>query len=280
VAQLEASAKLAAGSRAFDAALLKPSDDSPEAALAVERFQGVLGQVERARAVADREQLSELAELLPELELDDKRLAEAKATLTAALTGLPDKDDPRAAALQQLMSASRGITISSGSVKLADNIKVYSFAKSKLGKKVGNGECAVLASEALKYAKCKPRGSDYPRSGDYDWGTRIQTVTTSNRNSVKCWAGDILQFRNVKFSGRWREGSSTRSQTASYAHHTAIVGLTGTDKYRGRYVEVYHQNVGPSGKSAAAKKVVQRGRMYFGEMTAGTVWIYCPIPNR
>src|ERR1039457_3852143 len=56
--------------------------------------------------------------------------------------------------------------------------KVVDFCKHHLGEKIGNGECAGLAFQALKAAGAKTRGGpDAPEKGNYVWGKQILLIT-------------------------------------------------------------------------------------------------------
>ena len=101
--------------------------------------------------------------------------------------------------------------------------KVRTFAQENLGKKVDDGECAMLAMKALQAAGAKTT-ADFKVTGevgDYVWGTLVEKFADAK-------PGDIIQFRDVKLvtttvvkqpGGGTR--SSTRSQTMT--QHTAIV---------------------------------------------------------
>ncbi|MGA9380886.1 MAG: hypothetical protein WBV73_19145, partial [Phormidium sp.] len=154
------------------------------------------------------------------------------------------------------------------------NSIVYNYAASKIGQKVGDGECATLAVEALKSAGAKnfwqlgPTGND----GDYVWGTRVATITPSNKSTANIRAGDIIQFRNVStYKKTTFPNGSSSWYTSSYNHHTAIVkGVSGSEIY------LLHQNVGENGKTPEAKKIVQTGTINLNDITSGTMWVYRP----
>lgn len=182
------------------------------------------------------------------------------------------------------------------SIKADLNSQVLSFAQKALGKKIGDGECATLADEAVRTAGGKrfytlgPSGLD----ADYVWGRKITTLTPSGGSISSIKPGDIIQFRNVTFSmsqkvtkpnGSWQMSSSN----SSYGHHTAIVsGVSGN------YIYVLQQNVGSKGKSADAKKIVQAGTIWGTSFSttstakdktvtattytfkSGTMWVYRP----
>src|ERR1700754_2264222 len=75
------------------------------------------------------------------------------------------------------------------SVYACDNVpelnkKIISFVKTKIGKKVGRGECWDLAAEALN-----TNGAKW--DGDYGFGREI------NLKKECVYPGDIMQFTNV-----------------------------------------------------------------------------------
>lgn len=107
--------------------------------------------------------------------------------------------------------------------------KVVAFCKQNLGKQVGDGECASLASAALKAAGATARSKfpDDPNPGDYVWGDLVYAlkVEDGKRKEEKVKGksvqpGDVIQFRDAKFAGR-RPGGGTYS--SSSPHHTAVV---------------------------------------------------------
>jgi hypothetical protein len=86
--------------------------------------------------------------------------------------------------------------------------RVVAFCRAHLGQKVGNGECAGLAYQALKSAGAAPRGGpDYPGKGDYVWGRQVVLVESSPSGPKLTGAfsqiqpGDIMQYRDVRFDG-------------------------------------------------------------------------------
>ena len=132
------------------------------------------------------------------------------------------------------------------------NSVVYSYAASKIGQKVGDGECATLASEALKAAGAKNFWDLGPvgNNADYVWGSRVATITQGNKSTANIATGDIIQFRNVStYNKTTLPDGSWRSSTSSYNHHTAIVKAVS-----GSQIYLLQQNVGDSGKGPDAKK--------------------------
>jgi len=139
--------------------------------------------------------------------------------------------------------------------------RVLEFARANLGRRVGNGECAGLAYQALKAAGAMPRaahGDPTPR--DYVWGELVLRVEatpdgpklTGSLADVK--PGDIAQFSNVKF------------MKAHFAHHTAIVSDISPT-----HLGLYQQHVN-------GQKVVMQGGVRFDKLSAGWIRFYRPIP--
>ena len=151
------------------------------------------------------------------------------------------------------------------------NPKVLAFAKKSIGKQIGDGECATLAVEAMKEAGAKPLRDykDSPKEGDYVWGELVygleiaptlRTESTPVGTTVK--PGDIIQFRDAKFSGK--AGGGTYSSEAS--HHTAVVVGASKD---GKTLEVLQQNVN-------GKKTVAAATVKLNDLQSGWVKVYRP----
>jgi hypothetical protein len=136
---------------------------------------------------------------------------------------------------------------------------VAAFAAARLGQRVGGGECAHLAAEAVRAA-----GGRFlvfgAGSANYDWGTLVTRVTGKSAGAVFSSAaaarpGDIVQYANARF----RDG--TRA-----AHHTAVVAAVDG---AGRVTAVYQQN------SGGVRAVTQRP-LDLADLTAGRVRVYRP----
>src|SRR6266850_7983960 len=114
---------------------------------------------------------------------------------------------------------------------LALGQKIVTFARGKLGQKVGpRGECFDLADAALGAATAKS-AKDFgtiTETADYVWGDGIDPKDAA--------PGDILQFRDhvitvtttvltITKTPGFTEGSrrETNTQTITRPHHTAIV---------------------------------------------------------
>jgi hypothetical protein len=127
------------------------------------------------------------------------------------------------------------------------NAKVLAYARSKVGKTVGRGECTDLATGALVAAGASlgvKRAQ--PVVGSYAWGQPIATCP-------EALPGDIIQIHQTRQNG---------SNTEVVAHHTAIVvAYLGNGKFK-----VLHQNAG-------GHRVVQEGELSIKSKSA---WIYRP----
>ena len=139
---------------------------------------------------------------------------------------------------------------------------ILAFASKNLGKKVGNGQCAVLNQEALKAAKCKefpPYGADK----DYIWGKKIVEITKANiKDASKIKPGHLLQYRNAEFSGKVTIPNGYYNLSSSAAHHSSIVR-----SINGSLVSVYESNSG-------GVLTTQVGYFDLAHMKRGTIWVY------
>ncbi len=140
--------------------------------------------------------------------------------------------------------------------------KIIAYCQNHLGQRVGNGQCAGLASQALKEAGAKTRGGpDSPETGDYVWGRQILLVE-AGPNGVKITGeisdvhpGDIVQYRNARFA------------KAHYAHHTSIVR-----EISQKSLKVYQQHVNKT-------EIVEEGAVRLDKLEEGWLRIYRPIPK-
>jgi hypothetical protein len=145
--------------------------------------------------------------------------------------------------------------------------KVVAYARSKLGQRVGDGECTALAGEALRSA-----GAKLPERGGRAWGEERKSLADAR-------AGDVLQFEGVVFvHQRIREDGAIITLNASYPHHTAIV--SGVRK-RGKnpVLVILHQNAGVEGGDEAGRKVVQEWTIDLAEKKKGSIKAYRPVAN-
>ena len=121
------------------------------------------------------------------------------------------------------------------------NSKVATFLAGKVGVRVGGGECAHAASEALRSSGAEftntDLGTDSPAAGDYVWGTLVKSISivngkwTDSNQASKLLPGDIMQYRNTKFV--------YPTSTATASQHTSVVATVNT---AGSATFVYQQN--------------------------------------
>jgi hypothetical protein len=152
------------------------------------------------------------------------------------------------------------------------NAKVVSFLAGKVGKRVGGGECAHAAQEALRVSGAEfdrtDLGRDSPAPGDYVWGTLVKSITSTNGKvvdsapSVKLLAGDVIQYRNARFV------AGTASSFA--AQHTSVVAAVSAT---GMPTFVYQQNV-------SNQRIVRRDAIDLTKLTGGYLRIYRPKARR
>jgi hypothetical protein len=165
--------KTAQGKRSAEAGLLLSAEDtSPDAFAQCRRY---LQQIEAAKLLGDRETLDALADGLGNgAELSEKQRGFLAARIEAARKATPEQPDPDSEALRKLTRATRGsdesasppqevtgaFLIDPRTVNLnglpGRNRAVWTFCKNNLGRRVGNGQCAVLDQSAIAYATGRP----------------------------------------------------------------------------------------------------------------------------
>jgi hypothetical protein len=148
------------------------------------------------------------------------------------------------------------------------NAKVVEFARSSLGKKVGDGECLSLAIKALDRAGATGSSLREP-NGDYVWGQPVPSI----KNALP---GDVLQFRDAVFKGK-KYVTKRRwiSWHYEYPHHTAIVSGVSEG---GNVLTILHQNVGGPNADEDHKRMVQEGTLRVDSLQPGG-WVraYRPV---
>ena len=141
---------------------------------------------------------------------------------------------------------------------MALNDDVLSWARGRLGQRVGRGECFDLADQALRAAGAKSAADYGPVTAttDYIWGSAVQFSSAQ--------AGDVIQFRNYRctittttrrdYSGGGFD-ESTETQTQERPHHTAILQSVGSNGQ----LTILEQNVG----TGTNRRTVQSNQLSF-----------------
>jgi hypothetical protein len=141
------------------------------------------------------------------------------------------------------------------------NDKVIAYLDARLGRRVGGGECAHAATEALRAAGAAfIRPADAPNPGDYVWGSLVKVITAAGDSApgVACKPGDVIQYRNATFNnGMWA------------THHTSIVAAVDP---QGRPTAVYEQNF-------AGERVVRLHSFDATQLTGGWLRVYRGVPR-
>ncbi len=148
------------------------------------------------------------------------------------------------------------------------NQKIATFLEGKRSIRVGGGECAHAASEALRMSGAEfistDLGADYPAAGDFVWGTLLKVVSYSNGKwtdsnpTAKALPGDILQYNNTRIV----IGTSTWTAT----RHTSVAAAVST---AGLPTLIYEQNVN-------GIRTIQKNSIDLTKLVAGWVRIYRP----
>jgi hypothetical protein len=148
---------------------------------------------------------------------------------------------------------------------------VLAFAEAHLGHQVGDGQCAVLAVQALQRAGANTRLGPSGPLANYVWGSLVlEEVGGAGGGQAAAGSldavqpGDVIQFSNASFV----LNTPTYSSWQSFPHHTAVI-----EAYlgNGRF-SILQQNVN-------GNMTVQHGVIDFSQLTAGTVWVYQPVPR-
>jgi hypothetical protein len=149
------------------------------------------------------------------------------------------------------------------------NARVEAFARSNLGKPVGDGICITLAIRALDAAGAR-RASFRDPKGDFTWGDPIPDFKD-------VLPGDILQFRDAVFHGKRSIGRGrTLTWHHEYPHHTAVVAKV---EQGGKLLTILHQNFTFQGRDESEKGVVQESELRIDSLQKGG-WVraYRPAP--
>lgn len=143
------------------------------------------------------------------------------------------------------------------------NRKIVEFCRASLGKKVDNGECAMLV--VVAYRKAGAVGLDFlpapkppMKPNAYVWGKLLGSKDT-------ILPGDVIQFSDVEIGGK--SGRTLR-------HHTAVVAQV----LGGKRFTIFEQNV--NGKTDAQRKIVQLNPLDLNRMTQGNAYFYRPEESK
>jgi hypothetical protein len=163
------------------------------------------------------------------------------------------------------------------------NDQLLQFCRSKIGKKLGRGQCTDLVQEGIRTIGAQSNFPNFPRRGDYVWGVLVcvlevkgnKLLTTPGKLSPKearPKPGDILQFRDVIILSETTEtdddGSTiTRLSTVEAAHHTAVLESVSKD---GNTFTVLEQNSGD-------RLYVVRETLPLPDIKSGWIRIYRPV---
>jgi hypothetical protein len=143
--------------------------------------------------------------------------------------------------------------------------QIVEFARSKVGEKVGDGQCTSLPAEALRHA-----GASLPGRGNPSWGDEQKALGNAR-------PGDILIFENVVIVQRLPQADGNVVKlTVKSPHHAAIVaGVRG----RGRDVRltILHQNSGFDKADEDRRKVVQVWDFSATELKQGKIKVFRPV---
>jgi len=188
--------------------------------------------------------------------------------------------------------------------QLTINQKIVVWARGKLGKKIGKGECWDLGEQALKQAGAQTSNDLglVEKDTDYIWG-KLKDIKDVE-------PGDILQLRDhvvkrtivTKYTypdESWWE--DTREEKATRGHHTTIVN---SKLDTNGVVRTFEQHVKPLGNVVQNKKLFTRDvpvvvtkavekrknphtkKVETAQVTktvtitvTGTIWAYQPIPK-
>jgi len=137
---------------------------------------------------------------------------------------------------------------------------MVAYLEAHLGQRVGGGECAQLAVEALRASGARFAWLT-STTLDYAWGAGLTTIVgTANggvyRTAAEFQPGDVIQFTNARF----RDGTVA-------VHHTAIVAAVDS---AGHVTAVYQQN-------ANGVRAVTKNALDLSQLVGGYVKVYRPL---
>ena len=145
---------------------------------------------------------------------------------------------------------------------------MVSFLNGQVNNRVGGGESAHMAIEALRVAGGEfcpsDLGADSPGSGDTVWGTLVTTISVSNGNwsdsnpGNPCLPGDVIQWG----------GQATVGNMSYPVHFTTVVQAVGGGS--GRPSSIFQQNFNQV-------RTVQVAQIDLTQLSTGWACIYRPV---
>jgi hypothetical protein len=158
------------------------------------------------------------------------------------------------------------------------NQLILKFCRANLNRKVGDGQCAALLTEAVRFAGGRidfANRRDTRHSDDYVWGRLVTTLTVNNRDASKVRPGDLLQIRGPRngaaFAGKANNGGTYWQSL--YQHSAVVQAVARTQE--GWWLMTYDQNVG-NPKTGRMEQWVHEGtKLKLRDMQKGvTIWVY------
>ena len=137
--------------------------------------------------------------------------------------------------------------------------KVADFCRDHMNQQVGNGQCAVLAWDALGACGAKRRGKDFPSQGDYTWAAA--TVGANSAAGIQ-----LASDRPVMAIGGFN-GSDPAPTLAQFQQYVAA----GRIHY---FIAGGGAGVPGGGGSGTASQITSWVRQHFTAETVGGITVY------
>jgi hypothetical protein len=144
-------------------------------------------------------------------------------------------------------------------LSLGERMANYLQEQVNARRRIGGGECAHLATEALRIAGAEFRRTEPSGTEDYVWtSNRVARLTRGSQLAYRRFqVGDVIQYHNATFS-----------VGGNLPHHTQVVAAVSS---LGRITQVYEQNVG------VGRIAQRRAAPDLTKLTGGSVSIYRPV---
>jgi|GEM_PF-1153264 hypothetical protein len=185
-----------------------------------------------------------------------------------------DVDEGTLSRTESLPPGTIGLKAKGGSQKQGGTTDPVTYARARLGQRVGNGECFTLVDRALR-ASGMQSAADYgpvTPDGDYVWGTAVSLSDLQ--------PGDVIQFRDYRYEKtvvtETPTLTTTETEEHTRPHHTAIV-----ERVNGGEVTVLEQNAPVGSPVRRTALYFESGTRRVGNRTItisveGTLWYYRP----